>query len=85
MELNHIIAEITDQADEFLGRDTDREHARAALAALIERDYFELTAADRTTVIAGVMTALDAEERFGMEFVGDPFKDDPESEKEGDE
>ncbi len=52
---------------------------------LIERDYFELSAANRTTVIAGVLAALEAEERFGMEFVGDPFRDEPESEKEGDE
>ena len=85
MELNHIIAEITDQADEFLGDRPHRDHAQSALAALIERDYLELSAANRTTVIAGVLAALEAEERFGVEFVGDPFKDEPESEKEGDE
>lgn len=85
MNRSAIIAEITDMADDFLGAKPDREHARAALAELIERDYFELTAAERTTVTAGVMTALDAAERFGMEFVGDPFQDDPESDKESDE
>ena len=84
MELNHIIAEITDQADEFLGDKPHRDHAQSAVADLIERDYFELTATHRTTVIAAVLAALEAEERFGMEFVGDPFKDEPESEKEGD-
>jgi hypothetical protein len=83
MELNHIIAEITDQADEFLGDKPHRDHAQSALETLIERDYFELSAANRTTVIAGVLAALEAEERFGMEFVGDPFKDEPEPEKEG--
>ncbi len=82
MELNHIIAEITDQADEFLGDKPHRNHAQSALAALIERDYFELSAANRATVIAGVLAALEADERFGVEFVGDPFKDEPESEKE---
>ena len=82
MELNHIIAEITDQADEFLGDRPHRDHAQSAVA---DRDYFELSAANRTTVIAGVLAALEAEERFGVEFVGDPFKDEPESEKEGDE
>ena len=85
MELNHIIAEITDQADQFLGDKPHRDHAQSALAALIERDYFELSATNRTTVIAGVLAALEAEERFGMEFVGDPFKDEPNSEKEGEE
>ena len=32
--------------------------------------------ADRKTVIEGVMTTLEGEEFFGIEFVGDPFSDD---------
>jgi hypothetical protein len=84
MSLAALIAEIADQADDLLGPVLDREQARAALAELIERDYFELTPADRLTVTAGVMAALEEEERFGMEFVGDPFKDDPSSAGESD-
>jgi hypothetical protein len=79
MPLAALIAEITDQADDFLGSAVDRDLARAAIAELIERDYFELTPAARLTVTAGVMAALEEDERFGMEFVGDPFKDDPSS------
>jgi|GEM_PF-788092 len=85
MSLAVLIAEIADQADDFLGLVLDREQARAALAELIERDYFELTPADRLNVTAGVMAALEEEERFGLEFVGDPFKDDPSSADESDQ
>ena len=80
MNLAAIIAEIADQADDFLDGVTDRAQARAGIAELINMDYFELSPADRTTVINGVMAALEAEEYFGTEFVGDPFKDDPEPE-----
>lgn len=71
-----IIAEIVDQADEFLKGVTDRAQARAAIAEQINLDFFELSPVDRKTVIEGVMTTLEGEEFFGIEFVGDPFSDD---------
>lgn len=83
MNLAAIIAEIADQADEFLEGVTDRAQARAGIAELINLDYFTLGPADRKAVTDGVMAALEVEEFFGTEFVGDPFKDDPEA--EGDE
>lgn len=75
-----LIAELADLADEFLDGVTDRAQARAAIAEQINLDYFTLNPADRTKVTEGVMAHLEAEEFFGTEFVGDPFKDDPETE-----
>jgi hypothetical protein len=76
MHLDAIIAEIVDQADEFLAGVTDRAQARAAIAELINLDYFELAPAARKVVTEGAMAFLEADEFFGIEFVGDPFSDD---------
>ncbi len=76
MHLDAIIAEIADQADEFLAGVTDRAQARAGIAELIAMDWFTLGPADRKIVTDGVMAVLEAEEFFGGEFVGDPFADD---------
>ncbi|MBL9202613.1 MAG: hypothetical protein JNL39_19025 [Opitutaceae bacterium] len=76
MNLDAIIAEIADQADEFLAGVTDRAQARAGIAELINMDWFTLGPVDRKVVTEGVMAALEAEEFFGIEFVGDPFADD---------
>lgn len=76
MNLAAIIAEIADQADEFLKGVTDRAQTRAAIAEQINLDFFELNPVDRKTVIEGVVATLEAEEFFGIEFVGDPFSDD---------
>jgi hypothetical protein len=76
MHLAAIIAEIADQADEFLKGVTDRAQARAGIAEQINLDFFELNPADRKSVIEGVLSTLEAEEFFGIEFVGDPFSDD---------
>ncbi|MBS0633247.1 MAG: hypothetical protein JSS11_15155 [Verrucomicrobia bacterium] len=81
MSLEQIIAELADQADDFLAGVKDRAQARAALAEQINLDYFTLNPADRATVTEGVMAALEAEEFFGMEFFGDPFQDEPETEE----
>ncbi len=76
MNLAAITAEIVDQADDFLAGLTDRPGARAAIATLIDADYFTLSAADQKTVTDSVIAALEADEFFGLEFVGDPFSDD---------
>ena len=76
MNLAPLIAEIADQADGFLAGVTDRAQARAGIAAQIDLDYFELDPADQKTVTEGVMATLEAEEFFGIEFVGDPFSED---------
>ena len=75
-DLSAIIAEIADQADDFLAGATDRAQARAGIAELINMDYHELGTAERVEVTQAVMAILEAEEFFGIEFVGDPFSDD---------
>lgn len=76
MDLSAVIAEIASQADDFLAGAPDRAHARAGIAELLNMDYPELAPADRAEVTRGVMTILEDEEFFGIEFVGDPFADD---------
>ncbi len=75
-DLRPIISEIADQADDFLAGARDRAQARAGISELITMDYPELTPPDRTAVINGVMKALEEEDFFGTEFVGDPFSEE---------
>lgn len=82
MNLSAIIADLADQAEESLAGTTDRALARTAIAELIETDYFQLRPADRLAVTAGVMAALEAQEFFGTEFVGNPFQDEPEADED---
>jgi hypothetical protein len=78
--LRPIIDEIASQADEFLANTRDRAQARAGIAELITMDYSHLEPGDRTVVITGVMSVLEDEDFFGVEFVGDAFKDEDEEE-----
>ena len=77
MPLSAIIADLVDQAETALAGTTDRTVARAGLAVLIDQDYFQLCPATRS---AGVMATLEHEEFFGLEFVGNPFQDEPDPE-----
>lgn len=81
-DLRPIIDEIADQADEFLAEARDRAQAKAGISELLTMDYGYLNPADRALVVTGVMKALEEEDFFGTEFVGDPFSDDDESEAE---
>ena len=74
--LRPLIDEIASQAEEFLAGAKDRAQARAGISELITMDYGYLNPFDRTVVIGGVMAVLEAEEFFGTEYVGDPFRDD---------
>ena len=75
-DLRPIIAEIADQADDFLADAKDRAQAKAGIAELLTMDYAHLNPIDRATVVAGVMSVLEEEDFFGAEYVGDPFSDD---------
>lgn len=79
-DLRPIIDDIANRADDFLDGSTDRAHARAGIEEVITMDYPALHPADRASVVAGVMAVLIDEDFFGIEFVGDPFKDEPEAE-----
>lgn len=76
IDLRPIIEEIASHADDFLDGVSDRAQARAGIAELITLDFVDLTPAQRTNVIAGVMAVLESEDFFGTEFVGDPFADE---------
>ena len=77
-DLRPIIDDIAKRADDFLAGARDRSQARAGIEEVITIDYPTLNPADRTVVIAGVMSVLEEEDFFGTEYVGDPFRDDEE-------
>jgi hypothetical protein len=80
IDLRPIVEEIVSQADDFLAGAGNRSRARAGISELLTLDYFGLTPAQRTNVIADVMAVLDAEDFFETEYVGNPFEDDDTSE-----
>lgn len=79
-DLRPIIDEIANRADDFLAGTTDRAQARAGIEEVITMDYVGLAPLERSLVVTGVMIVLEDEDFFGTEFVGDPFKDEGESE-----
>jgi hypothetical protein len=81
MDLAAIIFDVASRADDFLEGATDRAQARAGIAELLNLDYPELGPDLRTEVSRGVMAILEAEEFFGIEFVGDPFADETSGEE----
>lgn len=76
MNLGPLIDDIASRSDDFLQGVTDRAAARAGIADLLTVEYGTLPAPARQQVIAGVMTVLEADDFFGVEFVGDAFRDD---------
>ena len=76
MNLSLLIAEIAGRADDFLEGVNDRAQARAGIAELLTAEYVPLSQAARREVIHGVMATLESEDFFGIEFVGDAFRDD---------
>jgi len=77
-DLRHIIDDIASRADEFLAGAANRAQGRAGIEEYITLEHHELAPDDRKKVVDGVMAVLEAEDFFGTEFVGDPFKDDEE-------
>ncbi len=75
MDLDSIIDDIANRADDFLVEKSDRKEARAAIAGLIAADYPQLAAKDRPRVVSGVMAILEEEDFFGTEFAGDSWND----------
>jgi hypothetical protein len=81
-DLRSIIDEIASQADDFLAGVTDRTQARAGVEELVTMKYLGLLPEERSVVVTGVMSALEDEEFFGTEFVGDAFSDDEERDED---
>lgn len=74
-DLRPIIDDIARRADDFLSGASDRAQGRAGIEEVITMDYPTLTPPERAVVVAGVMSVLNDEDFFGIEFVGDPFSD----------
>ena len=77
-DLRPIIDDIASRAEDFLADTRDRTHARAGIEEVVTMDYATLNLIDRATVVTEVMAVLNEEDFFGIEFVGDPFGDEPE-------
>lgn len=75
VDLRPIIADLAERADDFLAGVGDRKLARAAVDEEITLDYPTLNPSARTAIVHSVMAALEAEDFFGIEFVGDAFCD----------
>jgi hypothetical protein len=71
-----LIEEIARQANEFLDGASDRRQGRADVEEFLTIEHPELDAGARRIVVDGVMAVLEAEDFFGVEFVGDPFAED---------
>lgn len=80
-DLRPIIDDIASRAEDFLDDTRDRTHARAGIEEIVTMDYAALNPIDRATVVTGVMAVLSDEDFFGIEFVGDPFADEPETDE----
>jgi hypothetical protein len=75
MDLQPIIEDIANRADDFLVDRSDRKEARAAIAALLAEDYSQVSPKDYPGVVKGVMAILEKEDFFGTEFAGDSWSD----------
>lgn len=82
MDLSAVIAEVAAQADDILAGITERGAARTQLDEWLELEFPTLPAPERGAIRRGVMSVLEDEDFFGVQFVGDPLADD---ESEGEE
>ena len=64
MDLQSIVSEICDQADDFLAGVTRRDEAKAGIAELLTIRYAQLPPADRKVVTEQVMRILEREAFF---------------------
>ena len=71
VELNGIISEICDEADDFLAGVTRRDEAKAGIAELLTIRHSDLTPADRKAVTDQSMRILEREGFFNRTAGGD--------------
>lgn len=64
MELNAIVAEICDQADDFLAGVTRRDEAKAGISELLTIYHADLLPGDRRTITEQAMRVLEREGFF---------------------
>jgi hypothetical protein len=75
-DLRLIIADLASRADDFLAEARERGPARAGIAEELSLSYPDLDGAHRAAAVAGVMSVLEEEDFFGIEFCGDAFAED---------
>ncbi|MFT3781178.1 MAG: hypothetical protein QM790_04115 [Nibricoccus sp.] len=66
MNLNSVINDIADQADDFLEGVTDKKDARAAISEQLSIKYPGLNGIERGKVVDGVLAILDGEGFFEL-------------------
>lgn len=77
VDLQRIIDDIADQADEFLATASNRAQARAGIEELLTAEHSALAAGERAQVVAGVMAILENEGFFeGLGAAGGPKEDE---------
>ncbi len=74
-DLRPIIADFANRAEDFLAGVSDRNLARAGVEEEVTLDYPTLNPSARAVIVSSVMAVLEADDFFGIEFVGDPFSD----------
>ena len=67
MDLDAIINEVADEADDVLSGISVRKDARTTLSEHIQANHAELPPDDRLIVVRGVMAILDKEDFFGSD------------------
>ena len=70
MDLAFIVAEICDEADDFLAGVTKREEARAGIAEWLTIRYVRLSPAEKNAVTEQAMGILDRENFFTKDAGG---------------
>ncbi|HEX9782037.1 MAG TPA: hypothetical protein VGA56_04800 [Opitutaceae bacterium] len=82
MNLQVIINEVADNADDFLGDASSMIEARAAIRTFLSETYPSMHKADSEQVVAGVLAILDEEGFF--DFVGkhDGWEEDDDATNE---
>lgn len=71
MELNGIVSEICDEADDFLAGVTRRDEAKAGIAELLTMRHAELNSSDRKAVTEQSMRILEQEGFFDRDAGGE--------------
>jgi len=73
LDLRPLAHDLARRAEDLLPADPDRTVARQMLLEEIELEYPALSPEGRTQVAAETLALLEADDFFGVEYVGDAF------------
>ncbi len=80
LDLRPLAYDLAQRAGDILGPMPDRHGARRLLLEEIELDHPTLGSAERAQIAAWTLTLLEADDFFGVEYVGDAFAGGGEAE-----